>query len=186
MWNTSFIKVGILRTFEEIKLQIILFISNFLPDLTIFSILRAQLIKFIARVGPETRIKKNIYINSLYKVSIGRNYFINRNVQFDCSGSIFVGNNCSIGFNSLITTSTHIEKSIDHNSDITVLGEDVYIGNGVWIGANVTILPAADIEDNCIIGAGSLVKGKLEKNGVYVGVPAKRIRDTLGIKEKKY
>ena len=53
----------------------------------------------------------------------------------------------------------------------------IEIGNNVFIGSRCTILLGTKIEDNVIIGAGSLVTGKISRGGVYGGVPAKRIGD---------
>ena len=47
------------------------------------------------------------------------------------------------------------------------------IENNVWIGAGVTVLDGAYIEEGCIIGANSLVMGRLEKETIYGGVPDK-------------
>lgn len=181
----AIIKLGILKTLEEIYVYTFLFLANLFPDISICSIVRTLFIRPIASVGSNTRIRKNIYINSFRKLSIGRNCFINRGVQFDCSGRVSVGDNCSIGFNVLVTTSTHLEKDHVAEDGRTVIGENVIIGNGVWIGANSTILPGTEIGENCIIAAGAVVKGKLDSSGVYAGVPARRIRDTEGIAEKR-
>ncbi len=51
----------------------------------------------------------------------------------------------------------------------------ITIGNNVYIGAKSTILRGVTIGDNVIIGACSLVNKSLPSNGVYAGVPAKRI-----------
>ena len=51
----------------------------------------------------------------------------------------------------------------------------ICVGNNVYIGYGVTILRGVTIGDNCIIGAQSLVTKSLPANGVYAGVPAKRI-----------
>lgn len=60
-------------------------------------------------------------------------------------------------------------------------GDDVYgqikIGNNVFIGTKCTILLNTEIGDNCIIGAGSVVRGKFPNNSVIVGNPAKRVTD---------
>lgn len=54
----------------------------------------------------------------------------------------------------------------------------IEIGNNVFVGSRSTILPDTKIEDNVIIGAGSLVVSSiLRSGGVYAGVPAKRIGD---------
>lgn len=47
----------------------------------------------------------------------------------------------------------------------------VKIGNNVFVGAGTIIMPGAEIPDNSVIGAGSVVTKKLEKSGVYVGTP---------------
>ena len=51
----------------------------------------------------------------------------------------------------------------------------IQIGNNVFIGWGSVILPGTTVGDNVIIGAGSVVKGTLESNSVYAGVPAKFI-----------
>lgn len=53
----------------------------------------------------------------------------------------------------------------------------ITVGDGCWIGTNVTILPGVNIRNGCVIGAGSLVTKDCEPNGLYVGVPAKRIKE---------
>lgn len=51
----------------------------------------------------------------------------------------------------------------------------INIGNNVFIGRGARIMPGAKIENNIIIGAGSIVVGNLRSNAVYAGVPAKYI-----------
>jgi acetyltransferase-like isoleucine patch superfamily enzyme len=72
-------------------------------------------------------------------------------------------------------------KIISANHDIydfsKHIKKSVKIGNNVWIGANVVILPGVEIGDNTIIGAGSIVtKSFKEGNCVIGGNPAKIIR----------
>ncbi|MCH4158857.1 MAG: acyltransferase [Bifidobacterium minimum] len=51
----------------------------------------------------------------------------------------------------------------------------VVIGDNVFIGQKCLILKGAEIGDNSIVGAGSVVSGKLEGNAVYAGVPARKL-----------
>jgi len=53
-----------------------------------------------------------------------------------------------------------------------IFGE-IKIGNNVFIGINCTILPNTEIGNNCIVGAGSVVRGKFQDNSVIIGNPAK-------------
>ena len=51
------------------------------------------------------------------------------------------------------------------------------IGNDVWIGGNVTILPGVTIGNNVVVAAGAVVTKDLEDNALYGGVPARKIKD---------
>ncbi len=53
----------------------------------------------------------------------------------------------------------------------------IHIGENVWIGANVTVLPGGTIGDNAVIGANSLVTKDIPANTVAYGSPCKVIRD---------
>lgn len=52
----------------------------------------------------------------------------------------------------------------------------ISIGEDVWIAAGAKVLRGSVLEDGCIIGAQSVVKGKITSNAIAVGVPAKIIR----------
>jgi len=62
----------------------------------------------------------------------------------------------------------------EEHPDVDVFGE-IKVGSNVFIGRGVIILPGTHIGDNTVIGAGAVVKGQLEANSVYAGVPARRI-----------
>lgn len=52
----------------------------------------------------------------------------------------------------------------------------ITIGENVWLGANVTVLPVVTIGKNSIIGAGSVVTGNIPENVVAVRNPCKVLR----------
>ena len=53
---------------------------------------------------------------------------------------------------------------------------DIVIGNNVFIGAGCIVLPGTVIEDDVVIGAGSVVKGVLERGWVYAGAPVRKVK----------
>lgn len=58
--------------------------------------------------------------------------------------------------------------------------KDIYIGNHVWVGANVTVLKGVSIPDGCVIGLGSIITKSInERNSIVVGVPAKIVRRSI-------
>jgi acetyltransferase-like isoleucine patch superfamily enzyme len=88
----------------------------------------------------------------------------------------------SVGNNVVMTKGVTL---LTHGYDWCVLRElygttlgsakSIIIGNNVFIGQHVKILPGSSIGDNCIIGVGSVVTKHLEPNCVYAGNPAKFI-----------
>lgn len=58
--------------------------------------------------------------------------------------------------------------------------EPVVIGDGTWIGAGAIILPGLNVGAGCIIASSAVVTKDCEPNGLYAGVPARRIRDVDG------
>ena len=125
--------------------------------------------------------------------SFGQKSHLKSNTYIDTRGGVSIGDNFHVGRSLTIYSSDHEWKDADllpYNIDRLL--KPVKIGNYVWIGSNVTILPGTVIEDGVVIGSCSVVKGILEKGGVYVGVPAKKINqrnlqkmDEL-IKQKKF
>jgi acetyltransferase-like isoleucine patch superfamily enzyme len=66
------------------------------------------------------------------------------------------------------------------NQPMALTGEKrgpITLVEDVWIAANVTITANTTIARGCVIGANSVVTKDTEPMGVYVGVPARRLRD---------
>lgn len=87
-----------------------------------------------------------------------------------------IGSDCLIGAYTYITTANHQFK--DRNQLIRkqgVYGSDITIGNGVWIGAHVVVLPGTEIGDGAIVGAGAVVNRSIPAYEIWAGVPAKKI-----------
>lgn len=52
----------------------------------------------------------------------------------------------------------------------------INIGDNVWVGGSVTIVPGVTIGDNTIIGTGSIVTKDIPSNVIAAGVPCRVIR----------
>lgn len=64
------------------------------------------------------------------------------------------------------------------------LTKPIVVGDNVYIGNNVIILPGVTIGNNVIVGAGAIVSKDIPDNSVAVGVPAKVIKSTDEYLEK--
>ena len=98
--------------------------------------------------------------------------FFNRNTSIVCRKDIKIGKNSIFGENVKIYDNDHkISKGkVCRNKFNT---KKILIGSNCWIGNDVNILMGSIIKSNTVIGAMSLVKRELDKEGVYIGVPVK-------------
>jgi acetyltransferase-like isoleucine patch superfamily enzyme len=90
----------------------------------------------------------------------------------------------------LISIGNHVEiaaevRFLPHDGAVWVFRESepeidlirpIVVGNNVFIGFRSVILPGTEIGDNCIIGACSVVRGRIPSGSVVAGVPAKVIK----------
>ena len=113
-----------------------------------------------------------IIVNQL---RVGRRFFANFNFTVLDEASVTIGDDCFIGPNVSIYTACHSTDPIERNSR-QEWAKPVTIGDNVWIGGSVTILPGVTIGDNVIIGAGSVVVADIPSNCVAVGNPCKVVR----------
>lgn len=119
------------------------------------------------------------YYTRVLGVKIGRNYRGSRTINFGSEPYLIeIGDDfySSVGV-SFVTHdgAINVVRNINSNYANADVIDKIVVGNNVFLGMNVTILPGSEIEDDVIVGAGSVVKGKLSKRCVYAGVPAKFI-----------
>lgn len=109
-------------------------------------------------------------------IVIGAGTFVNYRCFFDGSAPIHIGKDCGIGMEVLFCTSTHIVGPATKRAG-RVNPRPITVGDGCWIGARSVILPGVTIGDGCAIAAGTVITSDCAPNGMYAGVPARRIRE---------
>ena len=127
-------------------------------------------------VGEDCRIDSFVKIKfagGLGDVLIGSKCYINSGCVLYSGNGIQMGNNVLIAANTTFAPVNHNirkEKPVSEQGFMKSKG-GIIVGNDVWIGANCVILDGAYIPDGCVIGAASVVSGKLEPYCVYAGNP---------------
>ncbi len=110
-----------------------------------------------------------------YNIEVGDNFFANHNlVILDCAKVIF-GDNVFIGPNCGFYTAAHPKDAYRRNLGLEY-ALPIEIGNDVWIGGGVHVMPGVKIGNNVVIGGGSVVVHNIPDNSVAVGNPCKVIR----------
>lgn len=110
----------------------------------------------------------------LRQITVGAGTFVNREIYLEAVAPITIGRNCQIGPQVMIVTSHH-PTAEDGRVSTVPEGRPVRIGDRVWIGARATVLPGVTIGDDVVIGAGAVVARDCLKPGVYVGSPATKV-----------
>ena len=127
-----------------------------------------------------------IYKNFNWATIISKNSTINENVRVGkgsliVSGSV-INTGTKIGEHCLINTSSSVDhdntfKNYSSTGPGVTTGGSVKLGQCSHLGIGSTVKHQTSIGDNTIIGAQSLVLKNCNKNSVYYGIPAKKIRD---------
>lgn len=111
------------------------------------------------------------------RISLGDEVFINVGFFYDGADDAVIEDNVRIGQFVRIITASHEIGPSGQRCTVAAVTAPVRIERGCWIGSAVTILPGVTIARGCVVGAGSLVNTSTEPDGLYIGMPAKRIRD---------
>ncbi len=88
-----------------------------------------------------------------------------------------IGRDCMIGAHGYLITANHgTEETKTPYREQGYVGADVILGNNVWLGCHVTVLPGVTVGDNAIIGAGAVVTKDVPSGETWGGVPARQIK----------
>lgn len=149
-------KLGLIQSFEKIRIEI----SN----------------GGRVEMGSYNQNRERLYIGvDGGKLEIGNHCFFNINGSITAMKEIKIGNNCKFGNNLVIVDHDHNFKT----NEPEFISSSIVIGNNVWCGANVTILRGSELGDNCVVGAGTVVKGKFPANSIICGPKGIVIGETI-------
>lgn len=139
--------------------------------------LRRILIRHIAaRCGRDVIVKHRAYLGSAKGLVIGDRTQLGHNSRID--HSVTFGNDVMMGPDVVIMTNSHAFDRLD----VPMIAQGalerrpVVIGDDVWIGTRVIIMPGVKIGSGSIIGAGSVVTKDVPELAIVGGVPARVVK----------
>lgn len=144
---------------------------------------RKELIRnIIGTVEGDFLIEQPFLCDYGYNIHIGRNFYSNHNLVILDEAPVTFGDNVFVAPNCGFYTAGHPLEASERNNGLEY-ARPITVGNNVWIGASVCVVPGVTIGDNCVIGAGSVVVRDIPPFSVAVGNPCKVIKT---LKQSEY
>lgn len=126
----------------------------------------------IGDLANTAHIRPPLFVDYGSRISIGEGTFINYGLTALDVAAITIGKDCQIGPNVQLLTPTHpIEPGPRRDKLEAAL--PIVIGDNVWLGGGVIVLPGVSIGENSVVGAGSVVTRDIPANVVAMGNPAR-------------
>lgn len=150
------------------------------------NILKSQII--VEGVNNRISIAKGVYLVNSTIVLRGNNCSITigngttfggiRIVNAGTDNAVSIGNNCLFADNiELWASDSH--SILNEKNELVNKEKPVIIGDRVWIGGHVIILKGVTINDESIIGMGSIVTKDVSKKTISVGTPNRTIKENV-------
>lgn len=111
-----------------------------------------------------------------YNIDLGQRVFINHDCYFMDGAKITIGDHVFFGPNCGLYTANHPLPYKERDKGLEQ-ALPIHIGNHVWLGANVIVLPGVTIGDGSVISTGSVVAKDIPENALAMGVPAKVVKN---------
>ena len=127
------------------------------------------------KTGARFLIEQPFYCDYGYNVEIGENFYMNFNCVILDEAKVIFGNNVFIAPSCGFYTAGH-PFDVDQRNAGLEYARPIVVGNNVWIGAGVHVLPGVTIGDNCVIGVGSVVNKDIPSDTLAAGNPCRVIR----------
>ena len=161
--------------------SIVRYLRNPNPRITV-RVLRS----FGASIGSQTTIKGSVIVDNVERdanstgdfshLKIGNNCYIGESVFFDLANEVIIQNNAVIAGGVSFVTHAECRRSSYLSSKFPRKCAPIFVDSGAWVGFRATILPGVRVGSNSVIGAHSLLLRDSEPQCVFVGSPARKLK----------
>ncbi len=145
----------------------------------------AILRRLFGAVKGEIEISTPFYCDYGYHIEVGERFYANYNCVILDEAPVIFGDDVFIGPHCGFYTAGHPIDFVQRNKGLEY-ALPIKVGNNVWFGGNVSVLPGVTIGDDVVIGAGSLVNRDIPSGVIAAGNPCKVIRKISDTDRNRY
>ncbi|SOD59111.1 maltose O-acetyltransferase [Streptomyces zhaozhouensis] len=131
--------------------------------------------ELVGSLGADAHIRPPLYVDYGSYLSVGDRTFVNYNLTALDVAPITIGADCQIGPNVQLLTPTHPLEPQPRRDKLEA-AKPITLGDNVWLGGGVIVLPGVTIGDDSVIGSGSVVTRDIPAGVLALGNPARVIR----------
>lgn len=130
----------------------------------------------LGKVGKNATIQPPFWCDYGYNIELGKNFYANHNCVILDGAKVKFGDNVFIAPDCGFYTAGHPLDAERRNKGLEY-AYPITVGDNVWIGGGVKVMPGVTIGSNVVIGAGSVVTKDIPDNVVAVGNPCRVLRE---------
>ncbi|MGI6254577.1 MAG: sugar O-acetyltransferase [Acutalibacter sp.] len=141
--------------------------------------------QLLGKTGKQFYLTAPFWCDYGCNIEIGENFYTNHNCIILDGAKVTFGDNVFVGPNCTFSTAGHPLDAEQRNQGLEY-AYPISVGDNVWFGASVTVLPGVHIGNNAVIGAGSVVNRDIPDGVIAVGNPCRVLRKITEEDKKKY
>ena len=130
---------------------------------------------FGARVGRGVVVKPRVNVKYPWNLAIGDHSWLGEAVWLDNLAPVRIGADACLSQGAMVETGNHDWS----RPTFDLLVKEVVIEDGAWMAVRSLALPGARLASHAVLGAGSVLAGDSQPYGIYVGVPARKVRERI-------
>ncbi len=131
--------------------------------------------RLLGKTGERFCVTAPFFCDYGYNIELGENFYSNHNLVILDGAKVKFGDNVFVAPNCGFHTAGHPIDFERRNLGLEY-AYPITVGDNVWIGAGVQVMPGVTIGSNVVIGGGSVVVKDIPSDSVAVGNPCKVIR----------
>lgn len=141
--------------------------------------------ELFGKTGQHFYITAPFWCDYGYNIEVGENFYTNHNCVILDGAKVTFGDSVFIAPNCIFSTAGHPLDAQQRDMGLEY-AYPITVGDHVWFGASVTVLPGVTIGSNTVIGAGSVVNRDIPSGVIAVGNPCRVLRPITEEDKKKY